>query len=1153
MKTLCHACLLLFSWSFSCAQYAPMSPQVSSAEGMFKTDIYSGAPNVDIPIYTFTSRDISVPISLHYTGGNGLRVNEEASWVGLGWYLQAGGVIAQQVRGFDDFNTDIGYIYTTNKALPCIEGQKNLPLNSSDQIDCYGAQTQLSDADWGTYDLEPDIYVLSLPGIYTKFFYDKRKKIFTASSSSISIFYVGNGLFQVSDDKFEYSFQNTEAVYDQSAQDSRFTRQGITWHLSTIESKSTGEKVTFFYSPSGTESLIQPVYSKTLFGIAPNYSTTELTSLRLNRPTTGTPRNDSLFKSTCFNCSSLTLCPDSLCSDYIKQYNKTEVKNISTNVLYLDSISGSFGKAYFTKSARPDMGANSLKLDEISVAAFDEKRTKKFLWRYSFLYSTFDSDTTHSLNPSNSYYAYPYMDRIGKRLKLLSVQQKSTDYSLSLPAYLFTYNENTTLPYKTSFDIDIWGHYNYLSPAKHNTDLVSLGMMGINRDFASSSTTVPATAWLLTKIRNPSGGFTEFEYEASGVGARILRVNMYDDPTKKLTKKYTYLSNPSYFMNPTPMYQIPLDVAYLGESCIFYDSNGGSNSPYYTRCKFNAYSSSSPIAFSDASAISSTNYTKVTELNGENGELGKTEYFFPSITYNAPGYPFLPVNKNPLEGTIKRMIVYKNVAGTFKKVSEQAYQYDFEKVSARTDGDPVTAESFSDTGKVTYTTTTSNGIRLGLGYFNYPLRFVNGYIMKMAQISSISTASTVYDQNDDTKGVTTFNILNFDKFGLIKESISNNDPKAGVGTYTRTYWGYERNGYAQYSPFEIVSYDFVGNVLSGTQVAKSYSATFNVYDTVNRISNYTSPLIRNVYTANANVVLSTKQIPKDTNYHKDIINTYQLGRLVQQDALWKKNISGGYSANFISTSTLWGYNSLFPIAVAKNADLTQVMYNGFETGALPGSVENGWDNGSVGSVSIVDKTVAGTDPTNVFTGRFSVKLNPSPGAGYSIYSPSFNLTPKSQSGRYKLSCWIKAPGAIGQNQASVYLYTILSTSPYTSTPGTGNSAQAYIDPSQHDWQYVEAILDFDKQKQAVGASTTLSIRCFVANNDLNVPIYVDDIRVQPVDAQMTTFTYSPGIGKTSEAGPDSKPVLYEYDALGRLLYTRDFRRNILKKNQYFTY
>lgn len=61
---------------------------------------------------------------------------------------------------------------------------------------------------------------------------------------------------------------------------------------------------------------------------------------------------------------------------------------------------------------------------------------------------------------------------------------------------------------------------------------------------------------------------------------------------------------------------------------------------------------------------------------------------------------------------------------------------------------------------------------------------------------------------------------------------------------------------------------------------------------------------------------------------------------------------------------------------------------------------------------------------------------------------------------------------------------------------------------------------------------------------------IDDIRVFPSDAQMSTYTYAPLTGMTSQTDPQGRTSFYEYDVLGRLKIIRDQNKNILKKYCY---
>ena len=63
-------------------------------------------------------------------------------------------------------------------------------------------------------------------------------------------------------------------------------------------------------------------------------------------------------------------------------------------------------------------------------------------------------------------------------------------------------------------------------------------------------------------------------------------------------------------------------------------------------------------------------------------------------------------------------------------------------------------------------------------------------------------------------------------------------------------------------------------------------------------------------------------------------------------------------------------------------------------------------------------------------------------------------------------------------------------------------------------------------------------------------MYVDEVRVHPVGARMTTTTYLPGIGKTSESDENGRTVYYEYDEFGELKAVRDNDRNLIESHEY---
>lgn len=70
---------------------------------------FTGVPSISIPIYTVQEGPLSVPVALNYHA-SGVRVGEPASWVGLGWSLDAGGMVTRTVMGKPDDQN--GYYFT---------------------------------------------------------------------------------------------------------------------------------------------------------------------------------------------------------------------------------------------------------------------------------------------------------------------------------------------------------------------------------------------------------------------------------------------------------------------------------------------------------------------------------------------------------------------------------------------------------------------------------------------------------------------------------------------------------------------------------------------------------------------------------------------------------------------------------------------------------------------------------------------------------------------------------------------------------------------------------------------------------------------------------------------------------------------------------
>ncbi len=84
------------------AAKVPQSPEVAAFDKFSNSvNMYTGVPTIALPLYTFKGRELSLPISLSYDA-SGIKVEQIATHVGLGWSLNYGGVISRQVNGHPD-------------------------------------------------------------------------------------------------------------------------------------------------------------------------------------------------------------------------------------------------------------------------------------------------------------------------------------------------------------------------------------------------------------------------------------------------------------------------------------------------------------------------------------------------------------------------------------------------------------------------------------------------------------------------------------------------------------------------------------------------------------------------------------------------------------------------------------------------------------------------------------------------------------------------------------------------------------------------------------------------------------------------------------------------------------------------------------------
>jgi hypothetical protein len=90
------------------------------------------------------------------------------------------------------------------------------------------------------------------------------------------------------------------------------------------------------------------------------------------------------------------------------------------------------------------------------------------------------------------------------------------------------------------------------------------------------------------------------------------------------------------------------------------------------------------------------------------------------------------------------------------------------------------------------------------------------------------------------------------------------------------------------------------------------------------------------------------------------------------------------------------------------------------------------------------------------------------------------------------------------------------------------------------WQRESLEQDWELVKQTITSDVTIN----------SGSIQIDEVRLYPADARMTTYTYDPLVGVTSITDERNVTTYYEYDDFNRLKYIKDFEGNILKRYEY---
>lgn len=166
--------------------------------GQIPVDYYTGQPNISIPIYELNEGNIGIQISLNYQLAS-IKPNKYNGWTGLGWNLNAGGVITRKVNGFFDEMKKVGDernkteehgygFYWNHKQLGANLKSKNGIVSWPDKglVHYYNAVINAMFLN-ETYEILADEFSFNFSGYTGTFFMDKEGNWVVVSDDAIKV------------------------------------------------------------------------------------------------------------------------------------------------------------------------------------------------------------------------------------------------------------------------------------------------------------------------------------------------------------------------------------------------------------------------------------------------------------------------------------------------------------------------------------------------------------------------------------------------------------------------------------------------------------------------------------------------------------------------------------------------------------------------------------------------------------------------------------------------------------------------------------------------------------------------------------------------------------------------------------------------------
>jgi hypothetical protein len=210
--------------------------------------LFTGTPNIQLPLFTYKTNNISVPFTLNYSSG-GIKVDDVNGKAGMGWNLIGGGVITRVIRNQeDDYYEDYPLKHFDITSTPS-DVMNRLYFNFYGEN--YGKER------------ERDLFMFNFMNYSGKFYFDDNNKVVFFERNDIKIEVINNpgdeiySFLVTTPDGVKYFFQEKEQTMlrTQGGGHSIPSIKVTAWYLNKIVHPK-GDEVYFGYT-NHTQDYIQ--------------------------------------------------------------------------------------------------------------------------------------------------------------------------------------------------------------------------------------------------------------------------------------------------------------------------------------------------------------------------------------------------------------------------------------------------------------------------------------------------------------------------------------------------------------------------------------------------------------------------------------------------------------------------------------------------------------------------------------------------------------------------------------------------------------------------------------------------------------------------------------------------------------------------------